>query len=127
TMVTAGIYMLARMNFVFVHAETAMMIIALTGAATALFAGTIALAQRDIKKVLAYSTVSQLGFMFIEAGLGQFHLAVFHVFTHAFFKALLFMGSGSVIHALEHSLGHGNPDSQDMWKMGGLKDKMPIT
>lgn len=127
TMVTAGIYMVARMNFVFVHAETAMTIVAVTGGATALFAGSIGLVQRDIKKVLAYSTVSQLGFMFMAAGLGQFHLAVFHVFTHAFFKALLFLGSGSVIHSLEHTLGHGNPDSQDMWKMGGLKEKMPIT
>jgi len=127
TMVTAGIYMVARMNFVFVHAELAMNIVAVTGGITALFAGTIGLVQRDIKKVLAYSTVSQLGFMFMAAGLGAFHIAVFHVFTHAFFKALLFLGSGSVIHSLEHSLGHGNPDSQDLWKMGGLKEKMPIT
>ncbi|MCA8913414.1 MAG: NADH-quinone oxidoreductase subunit L, partial [Planctomycetes bacterium] len=127
TMVTAGIYMVARLNFVFVHAEIAMEIVALIGGATALFAGTIGLVQRDIKKVLAYSTVSQLGFMFMAAGLGAFNVAVFHVFTHAFFKALLFMGSGSVIHSLEHSLGHGNPDSQDMWKMGGLKEKLPIT
>ncbi|MCB9932450.1 MAG: NADH-quinone oxidoreductase subunit L [Planctomycetes bacterium] len=127
TMVTAGIYMVARMNFVFVHAELAMDIVAIVGGVTALFAGSIGLVQRDIKKVLAYSTVSQLGFMFMAAGLGAFHIAVFHVFTHAFFKALLFLGSGSVIHALEHSLGHGNPDSQDMWKMGGLKEKMPIT
>ncbi|MCC6464894.1 MAG: NADH-quinone oxidoreductase subunit L [Planctomycetes bacterium] len=127
TMVTAGIYMLARLNFVFVHAETAMAIVAVTGAITALFAGTIGLVQRDIKKVLAYSTVSQLGFMFMAAGLGAFPVAVFHVFTHAFFKALLFLGSGSVIHSLEHTLGHGNPDSQDLWKMGGLKKKMPIT
>ena len=127
TMVTAGIYMVARLNFVFVHAELAMDIVAIVGGVTALFAGSIGLVQRDIKKVLAYSTVSQLGFMFMAAGLGAFHVAVFHVFTHAFFKALLFLGSGSVIHALEHSLGHGNPDSQDMWKMGGLKEKMPIT
>ena len=127
TMVTAGIYMVSRMNFVFVHAELAMDIVAITGGVTALFAGSIGLVQRDIKKVLAYSTVSQLGFMFMAAGLGAFHIAVFHVFTHAFFKALLFLGSGSVIHALEHTLGHGNPDSQDMWKMGGLKEKMPIT
>ncbi|MBE7491329.1 MAG: NADH-quinone oxidoreductase subunit L [Planctomycetes bacterium] len=127
TMVTAGIYMLARMNFVYVHAEHAMTVIAIVGASTALFAGTIGLVQRDIKKVLAYSTVSQLGFMFLAAGLGQFGLAVFHVFTHAFFKALLFLGSGSVIHSLEHTLGHGNPDSQDIWKMGGLKKKMPVT
>jgi NADH-quinone oxidoreductase subunit L len=127
TMVTAGIYMCARMNFVFVHADVAMTIVAVTGGVTALFAGSIGLVQRDIKKVLAYSTVSQLGFMFMAVGLGAFHIAVFHVFTHAFFKALLFMGAGSVIHSLEHSLGHGNPDSQDMWKMGGLKEKMPIT
>jgi len=127
TMVTAGIYMLARMNFIYVHAEYAMTVVAIIGASTALFAGTIGLVQRDIKKVLAYSTVSQLGFMFLAAGLGQFNLAVFHVFTHAFFKALLFLGSGSVIHSLEHTLGHGNPDSQDIWKMGGLKKKMPVT
>jgi NADH-quinone oxidoreductase subunit L len=127
TMVTAGIYMVARMNFVFVHADVAMTLVAVIGGATALFAGTIALVQRDIKKILAYSTVSQLGFMFLAAGLGMFHLAVFHVFTHAFFKALLFLGSGSVIHSLEHTLGHGNPDSQDVWKMGGLKEKLPIT
>ncbi|MBZ0137995.1 MAG: NADH-quinone oxidoreductase subunit L [Planctomycetes bacterium] len=127
TMVTAGIYMCARMNFIFVHADVAMTIVAVIGGVTALFAGSIGLVQRDIKKVLAYSTVSQLGFMFMAVGLGAFHIAVFHVFTHAFFKALLFLGSGSVIHSLEHSLGHGNPDSQDMWKMGGLKEKMPIT
>ena len=127
TMVTAGIYMVSRMHPMFVNAEMAMTLVALTGGATALFAGTIALVQRDIKKVLAYSTVSQLGFMFMAAGLGAFDIAVFHVFTHAFFKALLFLGAGSVIHSLEHSLGHGNPDSQDMWKMGGLKEKMPVT
>lgn len=127
TMVTAGIYMVARLNFIFIHAETVMTLIAVIGGATALFAGLIALVQHDIKKVLAYSTVSQLGFMFMALGLGAFPVAVFHVFTHAFFKALLFLGSGSVIHSLEHTLGHGNPDSQDMRKMGGLKKKMPIT
>ncbi|MCF6227638.1 MAG: NADH-quinone oxidoreductase subunit L, partial [Planctomycetes bacterium] len=127
TMVTAGIYMCTRMNFIFVHAETALMIIAVVGGLTAVLSGTVALAQRDIKKTLAYSTVSQLGFMFMAVGLGAFDIAVFHVVTHAFFKALLFLGSGSVIHSLEHTLGHGHPDSQDMTKMGGLKKKMPIT
>ncbi|MEE9311319.1 MAG: NADH-quinone oxidoreductase subunit L [Planctomycetota bacterium] len=127
TMVTAGIYMCSRMNFIFVHAETALMIVAIVGGLTAVFSGTVALAQRDIKKTLAYSTVSQLGFMFMAVGLGAFDIAVFHVVTHAFFKALLFLGSGSVIHSLEHTLGHGHPDSQDMTKMGGLKSKMPIT
>lgn len=127
TMVTAGIYMIARLNFIWVHAETALTVVALVGALTAFFAGTIGLVQRDIKKVLAYSTVSQLGFMFIALGLGNFPVAIFHLFTHAFFKALLFLGSGSVIHSLEHTLGHGNPDSQDLFKMGGLKHKMPLT
>jgi NADH-quinone oxidoreductase subunit L len=127
TMVTAGIYMCARMNFVFIHAESAMMMIAIVGGLTAVFSGSVALAQRDIKKTLAYSTVSQLGFMFMAVGLGAFDIAVFHVVTHAFFKALLFLGSGSVIHSLEHTLGHGHPDSQDMTKMGGLKEKMPVT
>ncbi|KAA0209792.1 NADH-quinone oxidoreductase subunit L [bacterium] len=127
TMVTAGIYMIARLNFIWVHAETALTVVALVGALTAFFAGTIGLVQRDIKKVLAYSTVSQLGFMFMALGLGNFPVAIFHLFTHAFFKALLFLGSGSVIHSLEHTLGHGNPDSQDLFKMGGLKHKMPLT
>ncbi|MDC1143164.1 NADH-quinone oxidoreductase subunit L, partial [Planctomycetota bacterium] len=127
TMVTAGIYMCARMNFIFVHAEAAMMMIAVVGGLTAVFSGTVALAQRDIKKTLAYSTVSQLGFMFMAVGLGAFDIAVFHVVTHAFFKALLFLGSGSVIHSLEHTLGHGHPDSQDMTKMGGLRQKLPVT
>lgn len=127
TMVTAGIYMCARMNFIFVHADTALMIVAIVGGMTAVFSGSVAIAQRDIKKTLAYSTVSQLGFMFMAVGLGAYDIAVFHVVTHAFFKALLFLCSGSVIHSLEHTLGHGHPDSQDMTKMGGLKEKMPIT
>lgn len=119
TMVTAGIFMLTRLNFLFDMAPTIQNIIAIVGAFTALVAATIALVQNDIKKVLAYSTVSQLGLMFLALGLGAYEIAVFHVITHAFFKACLFLGSGSVIHGL-----HGE---QDMRKMGGLKKAMPIT
>jgi NADH-quinone oxidoreductase subunit L len=104
-----------------------MPLIAIIGGLTALFAATIGLVQKDIKKVLAYSTVSQLGFMFVAVGCGAYSIAVFHLMTHAFFKAQLFLGSGSVIHALEHGYGHGNPQSQDMTLMGGMKAKMPIT
>ncbi|MFP5263422.1 MAG: NADH-quinone oxidoreductase subunit L [Blastocatellia bacterium] len=119
TMVTAGVYMVARASFIYVHAPAAMMIIAIIGAATALFAATIGLAQWDIKKVLAYSTISQLGYMFLACGVGAFAAGIFHVFTHAFFKALLFLGSGSVIVGTHHE--------QDMRRMGGLKKFMPIT
>ncbi len=119
TMVTAGVYMIVRCSEIYVHAPTAMFIVAVIGAATALFAATIGLAQNDIKKVLAYSTISQLGYMFLACGLGAFTAAIFHVITHAFFKALLFLGSGSVI--------HGMHDEQDMRRMGGLKKYMPIT
>jgi NADH-quinone oxidoreductase subunit L len=119
TMVTAGIFMITRMHFLFDLAPEVQTIIAIVGAATALLAATIGLFQNDIKKVLAYSTVSQLGLMFLALGLGAYQVAVFHVITHAFFKACLFLGSGSVIHAL-----HGE---QDMRKMGGLKKAMPIT
>jgi NADH-quinone oxidoreductase subunit L len=119
TMVTAGVYMVARASFIYVHAPAAMMIIAVIGAATALFAATIGLAQWDIKKVLAYSTISQLGYMFLACGVGAFAAGIFHVFTHAFFKALLFLGSGSVIVGMHHE--------QDMRRMGGLKKFMPIT
>ena len=98
-MVTAGVYMVVRCNAIFQHAPTAMLIVAIIGAATAIFAATIGLAQNDIKKVLAYSTVSQLGYMFLACGVGAFVAAIFHVMTHAFFKALLFLGSGSVIQA----------------------------
>jgi NADH-quinone oxidoreductase subunit L len=100
TMVTAGVYMLARLAPLFHQSETAMATVAVVGAATALMAATIALVQTDIKRVLAYSTVSQLGYMFLACGVGAFGVAVFHLFTHAFFKALLFLGSGSVIHAM---------------------------
>jgi NADH-quinone oxidoreductase subunit L len=119
TMVTAGIFMITRLNFVFDLAPDVQNIIAIVGAVTSLVAATIALVQTDIKKVLAYSTVSQLGLMFLALGLGAYEVAVFHVITHAFFKASLFLGSGSVIHAL-----HGE---QDMRKMGGLKKVMTIT
>jgi NADH-quinone oxidoreductase subunit L len=119
TMVTAGIFMITRLNFLFDLAPQVQTIIAVVGAITALVAATIGLVQNDIKKVLAYSTVSQLGLMFLALGLGAYQVAVFHVITHAFFKACLFLGSGSVIHAL-----HGE---QDMRTMGGLKKAMPIT
>ncbi len=119
TMVTAGIFMITRMNFLFDLTPEVQNIIAVVGAITAVVAASIGLLQNDIKKVLAYSTVSQLGLMFLALGLGAYNVAVFHVITHAFFKACLFLGSGSVIHAL-----HGE---QDMRKMGGLRKVMPIT
>jgi NADH-quinone oxidoreductase subunit L len=119
TMVTAGVYMVARSNALFVLAPTALEIVAVIGAATAIWAASIALVQNDIKKVLAYSTVSQLGYMFLACGVGAFAAGIFHVMTHAFFKALLFLGAGSVIHAMS--------GEQDMRKMGGLRKKIPIT
>jgi len=119
TMVTAGVYMVARLAPLFHQSETAMATVAVVGAATALMAATIALVQTDIKRVLAYSTVSQLGYMFLACGVGAFGVAVFHLFTHAFFKALLFLGSGSVIHAMS--------GEQDMTKMGGLRTRIPWT
>ncbi|PWB77027.1 MAG: NADH-quinone oxidoreductase subunit L [Holophagae bacterium] len=119
TMVTAGVYMVARTNFFYQASPAAMLTVAVVGGLTAVFAATIGLAQNDIKKVLAYSTVSQLGYMFLGAGVGAFIAAIFHVVTHAFFKACLFLGSGSVIHACG--------GEQDMRKMGGLRKHMPIT
>ena len=119
TMVTAGLYMIARLSHLFVLAPLTMNLIAMIGAFTALMAATIAITQTDIKKVLAYSTVSQLGYMFLAMGVGAFGAGIFHVMTHAFFKALLFLGAGSVIHALHHE--------QDMMKMGGLAKKLPYT
>ncbi len=119
TMVTAGVYMIARMSFLYALSPTSMVVVSTIGALTAFFAGTIALTQNDIKKVLAYSTVSQLGYMFIAVGLGAVSVAIFHLVTHAFFKACLFLGSGSVINAMHHE--------QDMRKMGGLRKRMPIT
>lgn len=126
TMVTAGIYLICRLSFVFVLSPAVMTVIAFTGALTALFAATIALVQNDIKKVLAYSTVSQLGFMFLGVGVGAFTAGFFHVFTHAFFKACLFLGAGSVIHAM-HARIHDDDRSQDMRNMGGLRKYMPLT
>ena len=117
TMVTAGVYMVARSNAVFVLAPTAMKTVAIVGALTAMFAASIGLVQNDIKRVLAYSTVSQLGYMFLALGVGAFAAGVFHVFTHAFFKALLFLGSGSVIHAMS--------GEQDMRNMGDLRERIP--
>jgi NADH-quinone oxidoreductase subunit L len=119
TMVTAGVYMVARSNALFVLAPTSMKTVAIVGALTAIFAASIGLVQNDIKRVLAYSTVSQLGYMFLSLGVGAFAAGVFHVFTHSFFKALLFLGAGSVIHALS--------GEQDLRNMGGLADKIPTT
>jgi NADH-quinone oxidoreductase subunit L len=119
TMVTAGVYMVARSNALFVLAPQSMMVVAIVGAMTAIFAASIGLVQNDIKRVLAYSTVSQLGYMFLALGVGAFSAGVFHVFTHAFFKALLFLGAGSVIHAMS--------GEQDMRNMGGLAGKIPVT
>ena len=119
TMVTAGVYMVARCNALFVLAPTAMLLVAIEGALTAIFAASIGLVQNDIKRVLAYSTVSQLGYMFLGCGVGAFGAGIFHLMTHAFFKALLFLGSGSVIHALG--------GEQDIRKIGSLKDKIRTT
>jgi NADH-quinone oxidoreductase subunit L len=134
TMVTSGLYLLARMSPMVLAAPGVMVGIAVVGALTALMAATIAITQNDIKKVLAYSTVSQLGYMFLAAGVGAFYVSIFHVMTHAFFKGCLFLGSGSVIHAMhhvEHELHHKAPhshlDPQDMRTMGGLRKYMPIT
>lgn len=119
TMVTAGVYMVARTSIIFASAPDILMVVAIIGALTAFFAATIGIVQNDIKKVLAYSTVSQLGYMFLAMGMGAFSAGIFHVMTHAFFKALLFLGAGSVIHAMHHE--------QDIQKYGGLKKYMPRT
>ncbi len=119
TMVTAGVYMIARTHFLFDRSPFALMLVAIVGAATALFAATIGLVQTDIKRVLAYSTISQLGYMFLGCGMAAYSAAIFHLMTHAFFKALLFLAAGSVI--------HGMSGEQDMRKMGGLKRYMPVT
>ena len=119
TMVTAGVFMVCRLSPMFVVSPTAMMVVTYVGAATALFAATVALTQTDIKRVIAYSTCSQLGYMFFAAGVGAFNGAMFHLFTHAFFKALLFLGAGSVIHAMHHE--------QDMRFYGGLRKSIPMT
>jgi NADH-quinone oxidoreductase subunit L len=119
TMVTAGVYMVSRTNVLYMMAPTSLLVVALIGVITAIFAATIGLFQNDIKRVLAYSTVSQLGYMFLACGVAAFGAGIFHLMTHAFFKGLLFLGAGSVIHAMH--------DEQDMRKMGGLKDKLPTT
>src|SRR5829696_2619235 len=119
TMVTAGVYMIGRNAVLFAHAPHTLAIVAVIGVATALLAGTIGLVQNDIKRVLAYSTVSQLGYMFLAMGVGAYSAGIFHLYTHAFFKALLFLGSGAVIHALA--------GEQDLRNMGGLKKYLPIT
>ncbi len=119
TMVTAGVYMVARCHILYLLSPAALQVVAIVGAATALFAATIGLVQNDIKRVLAYSTVSQLGYMFLACGVGAFSSGIFHLMTHAFFKALLFLGAGSVIHALS--------GEQDLWKMGGLRQHLPRT
>jgi NADH-quinone oxidoreductase subunit L len=119
TMVTAGVYMIGRNAALFSHTPLTLTVVAVIGAATALMAGTIGLVQNDIKRVLAYSTVSQLGYMFLAMGVGAYASGIFHLYTHAFFKALLFLGSGAVIHALA--------GEQDLRRMGGLKDKLPVT
>jgi NADH-quinone oxidoreductase subunit L len=119
TMVTAGVYMVARCSILFVLAPVTMEFMAVIGAATAVFAASIGLVQNDIKKVLAYSTISQLGYMFLAMGVAAFSAGIFHLMTHAFFKALLFLGSGAVIHAMH--------DEQDIQKMGGLKEYLPVT
>jgi len=119
TMVTAGVYMVARFSFIYAHVPIAGSVVAWVGILTALLAAIFGMFQKDIKKILAYSTVSQLGYMFAAVGVAAYSAGIFHVFTHAFFKALLFLGAGSVIYALHHQ--------QDIWKMGGLKEKMPTT
>ncbi|MEG6616793.1 NADH-quinone oxidoreductase subunit L [Peptococcaceae bacterium 1198_IL3148] len=119
TMVVAGVYLVGRSMFLFVEVQSAMQLIAVVGAFTALFAATIAITQREIKRILAYSTVSQLGYMMLALGVGSLTASFFHLWTHAFFKALMFLGAGSVLHALH--------DRADVWKMGGLIKKMPIT
>jgi NADH-quinone oxidoreductase subunit L len=119
TMVTAGVFMVARLSPIFELAPTALMVVTAVGAMTAFFAATVGLVQNDIKRVIAYSTCSQLGYMFVACGVGAYSVAIFHLFTHAFFKALLFLGAGSVIHGLHHE--------QDMRRMGGLAKKLPIT
>jgi NADH-quinone oxidoreductase subunit L len=119
TMVTAGVFMVARLSPLFELSRTALAVVTLVGATTAFFAATVGLVQNDIKRVVAYSTCSQLGYMFVAMGVGAYSVGIFHLFTHAFFKALLFLGSGSVIHAMHHE--------QDMRKMGGLWNKLPVT
>ena len=118
-MVTAGVFLVVKCSPLFEYSQVALNIVTIIGMLTAVFAPTVALVQNDIKKIIAYSTCSQLGYMFFATGVGAYHVAMFHLFTHAFFKALLFLGSGSVIHAFK--------DEQDIRKMGGVKKKLPYT
>ena len=118
-MVTAGVFLVVRCSPIFEYSQFAMNLVAIIGMVTALFAASVALVQNDIKKIIAYSTCSQLGYMFFAAGVGAYHIAMFHLFTHAFFKALLFLGAGSVIHSFQ--------DEQDITKMGGVWKKIPYT
>jgi NADH-quinone oxidoreductase subunit L len=119
TMVTAGVFLVVRCSPLFEYSQVALNVVAIIGMITAIFAASVALVQNDIKKIIAYSTCSQLGYMFFAAGVGAYHVAIFHLFTHAFFKALLFLGSGSVIHAFK--------DEQDIRNMGGIRKKLPFT
>ena len=119
TMVTAGVFLIVRCSPIYEYSELVLNIITIVGMSTAFFAATVALVQTDIKKIIAYSTCSQLGYMFFAAGVGAYNVAIFHLFTHAFFKALLFLGAGSVIHSMSNE--------QDMRKMGGIWKKIPIT
>ena len=119
TMVTAGVYLVARSSIIFAHAPLALEVVAIVGCLTAFYAGTIALTQNDLKRMLAYSTISQLGYMFLACGVGVFAAGIFHLMTHAFFKSLLFLAAGSVMHAMSGEL--------DMRKMGGLRHKLKIT
>jgi len=127
TMVAAGVFLVARTYPIFIESPTALAVVAVVGAFTALFAATIAVAQFDIKRILAYSTLSQLGFMVAALGVGGWVAGLFHLLTHAFFKALLFLGSGSVIHGMEEAVGHDPSKAQDIRNMGGLKRFMPLT
>jgi NADH-quinone oxidoreductase subunit L len=126
-MVTAGVFMVARLSPMFELAPVALQVVTLVGAVTAFFAATIGLVQNDIKRVVAYSTCSQLGYMFVACGVGAYAAGIFHLFTHAFFKALLFLGSGSVIHGMEATVGHDSNTSQDIRNMGNLRRFMPTT
>ena len=119
TMVTAGVFLVVRCSPIFEYSQVALNLVTIVGMITALFAASVALVQNDIKKIVAYSTCSQLGYMFFAAGVGAYHVAMFHLFTHAFFKALLFLGAGSVIHAFK--------DEQDIRNMGGVRKKLPYT
>ena len=119
TMVTAGVYLVARSNIIFAHAPLALEVVGVVGCLTAFFAATIALTQNDLKRMLAYSTISQLGYMFLGCGAGVFAAGIFHLMTHAFFKSLLFLAAGSVMHAMSGEL--------DMRKMGGLRHKLKTT